>query len=315
MEQFDFSSVDINDVLLQAGHEPSYTVGDSSWYISPFREERTPSFQVRGGTVFKDWGDPSIKGGVLDLCSRLWSIPRENTREIFQRLENLASIALPKEVKEERGISVDGLEDQRKYILAEYPLNNPVLINYLSSRGIDPEVATKYTNVLVYRRPKSSKKLYGIGFPNRSGGYEFRNKFFKGSFAPKDISILASPSANGNHSAIVFEGFIDALSYLSQEEFEHGEVAFDCVVLNGIGLVHSAIEVLQPYQHVYGLLDNDHGGDLATAQLIEALPNFTDRREWIGAFNDVNEKLVDQLTRKSHRAQTPNSSRAPKITH
>lgn len=293
MERFDFDNISLECLLRRCGHEPVFEKGDSLWYLSPFRDEKRPSFQVRGN-VFTDWGTPDVKGGVLDFCSRLWNIPRSNTREIFQRLDDFMG-ANPIVTSSLRPTESRVEKEKSEKVIASYPLNNPVLMNYLLSRGVDPIIAQKYTSVLVYLSPDRTKKLFGIGFANRSGGYELRSQYTKRSFAPKDISIL--PSGNcGTKAAVVFEGFMDALSYLSQKMRNRESVNFDCVVLNGIGLARQAIDVLKNYEHVFGLLDNDVPGTTATEQLASALPNFVDSRKWLGAFNDVNEKIVDMLS-------------------
>jgi hypothetical protein len=35
------------------------------------------------------------------------------------------------------------------------------------------------------------RNYFAIGFPNRSGGYEIRNAYFKGCISPKDISVIS----------------------------------------------------------------------------------------------------------------------------
>lgn len=52
------------------------------------------------------------------------------------------------------------------------------------------------------------KRYYAVGFPNNANGLELRNPFFKGSYPPKHITLIA----NGNARCNVFEGFIDFLS-------------------------------------------------------------------------------------------------------
>lgn len=51
----------------------------------------------------------------------------------------------------------------------------------------------------------NGKWNFAIGFPNASGGYEVRNKYFKGCIAPKDITHIrqiGEPKA----TCYVFEG-------------------------------------------------------------------------------------------------------------
>lgn len=291
MKQINLEEISLDEILNKCGYTPVYQKGDSTWYHSPFREETKPSFQVRGA-LFTDWGNPDYKGGVLKLCSLLFDIPRENTKEIFLKLQEICngiSAINTTNINVHRTVE----EKEREKVVATYPLNNPLLLDYLSSRGVLPSVAQEFTRVVVYLDPSRTKKLYGIGFSNRSGGYELRSKFAKRSFAPKDISILSGGSGEKG-CAVVFEGFIDALSYISDRVRKGQSLNFTSVVLNGVGMVDKAIDELKDYKWVYGLLDNDRAGDLATSHLA-TLPNFVDSRDWLCEFKDVNEKIMSDL--------------------
>lgn len=291
MRQINLEEISIDEILSRCGHTPVYQKGGSTWYLSPFREETKPSFQVRGG-VFTDWGNPEYKGGVLKLCSLLFDIPRGNIKEIFTKLQEVYD-GIPLTDQSKIGMQRVTPEIEREKVVATYPLNNPLLLDYLSSRGVLPSVAQEFTRVVVYLDPSRTKKLYGIGFGNRSGGYELRSKYAKRSFAPKDISILNFGSTEKG-CAVVFEGFIDALSYISERVRKGQSLDFTPVVLNGVGMVDKAVEALKDYKWVYGLLDNDRAGDLATSHLA-TLPNFVDSRNWLGEFKDVNEKIMSDL--------------------
>lgn len=52
--------------------------------------------------------------------------------------------------------------------------------------------------------------VFRYRFQNLSGGYELRNRLFKGSLSPKDISLIN----NGSDTCNLFEGFIDYLSWM-----------------------------------------------------------------------------------------------------
>ena len=66
------------------------------------------------------------------------------------------------------------------------PLSSPALYSYLRQRGINTELAKRECREVRYLT--DGKPYFAVGFPNRSGGYEIRNKFFKGCIAPKDIT-------------------------------------------------------------------------------------------------------------------------------
>jgi DNA primase len=56
--------IDLVDYLATLGHHPHKISRDDHWYLSPFREEKTPSFKVnRLLNVWFDFGEG--KGGTL----------------------------------------------------------------------------------------------------------------------------------------------------------------------------------------------------------------------------------------------------------
>lgn len=60
----------------------------------------------------------------------------------------------------------------------------------------------------------NGKWNFAIGFPNASGGYEVRNKYFKGCIAPKGITHIRQ-TGEPKTTCYVFEGFMDYLSFLT----------------------------------------------------------------------------------------------------
>ena len=66
------------------------------------------------------------------------------------------------------------------------PLESPVLLSYLRDRGINTGLAKRECCEVHFEN--NGRHYYAVGFPNVRGGYEIRNKYFKGCIAPKDIS-------------------------------------------------------------------------------------------------------------------------------
>ena len=87
-------------------------------------------------------------------------------------------------------------------------LYNRVLLRYLAERGISSDVAVPNCRAVSYTL--HGKLYFAIGFRNVSDGYELRNRFFKASLSPKDISLMD----NGSYTCNLVEGFIDCLSWL-----------------------------------------------------------------------------------------------------
>lgn len=197
----DIRAVPITDFLARLGHEPKRQRGDECWYLAPYREERTASFLVnirknvwhdfgtgRGGDIFTLAGEfigsadfkeqakfiTGIWGGLAPERKTLFR-PKENGRDNPEEKECLTDIQF-------------GL------------LCNKVLLRYLEERGICSDVAMPNCKEVWYSL--QGKRYFAIGFRNRSGGYELRNRFFKGSLSPKDISLMD----NGSDTCNLFEG-------------------------------------------------------------------------------------------------------------
>ena len=72
-------------------------------------------------------------------------------------------------------------------------------------------------------------------------------------------------------------------------------VKHNYVVLNSCSMKESALEVLKTLQNqIYLCLDNDKGGDDATAFLLDALPSAIDIRNRFAPAKDVNEYLMNK---------------------
>jgi len=96
-------------------------------------------------------------------------------------------------------------------ILREMSISSLMLLSYLQKRRIPIDIAECYCLEVIYEC--NGKKYFAIGFKNNSGGYELRNRYFKGSSSPKDITTLNNAAAGPT----VFEGFINFLSFVAPD--------------------------------------------------------------------------------------------------
>src|SRR5450755_4481401 len=61
---------DLIQYLQQLGYKPSKITGQDHWYLSPFRNEKTPSFKVnRRKNLWFDFGE-GIGGTIIDFGIR-----------------------------------------------------------------------------------------------------------------------------------------------------------------------------------------------------------------------------------------------------
>lgn len=123
-------------------------------------------------------------------------------------------------------------------------------------RKIDLAVASPYLRHIRYE--VGGREYSAIGFANRAGGYELRDdRDFKGTIAPKDISVIAGETHNA--PLCIFEGFMDSLSYLTMKGKEHISPS---IVLNSVSNIHRAVAYLHEngIDSVRAFLDNDQAG-------------------------------------------------------
>lgn len=71
MDIEDIRTIPITEFLARLGHDPKRQRGDECWYLAPYREERTASFQVNvRKNVWHDFG--TGKGGdIFTLAGEL----------------------------------------------------------------------------------------------------------------------------------------------------------------------------------------------------------------------------------------------------
>ncbi|MFX1707167.1 toprim domain-containing protein [Chitinophaga sp. CC14] len=253
---------DLVDYLASLGHHPKKVQANNHWYLSPFREERTPSFRVnRKLNVWADFGDavpPGKKvsgGNLIDFAVRYHRCTVSEFLISMQSQQGLPMFAKA----ERKTLTKEELEKDKITILKDIQLSHPALLTYLQSRRISYQLATEHCREVHFRL--HDRPYFAIGFKNDAGGYELRNAHFKGSSSPKGFThIHAEQQAPG---VAVFEGFFSYLSYLSlvpQCEREDR----DSVVLNSLVFFESARPVLESYKTVDLFLDNNAPGKRIT---------------------------------------------------
>lgn len=265
--------------LDQNGFQPASKRGDNYWYISMIRDpEKRASFKV---DVNKNlWYDHGIGvgGNLIDLACKIFRT--ENVKEVIRLITGDFSSFHPQPTAQ-----VPELPSSSKLrIVKEGCIQDPRLIDYLNVRGISIEVANQHCTELTYLNRERIFK--GIGFRNQSGGYELRSKGFKSCFAPKNVSLIENDGSN----LLVFEGFMDFLSYLMLPVFHVADASF--LILNSISLVGSASEYLSAYDSKFLFLDNDPSGIKATAQIKQTFPRAIDMSLFYAGQKDLNEFLT-----------------------
>ena len=290
MQLHDIKQVSIVDYLAQTGYKPKLIKGVSYWYCSPLRAELTPSFKVNAER--NQWYDFATgdHGDIIDLVCALQHC---TTAEAMRRLAALKGVRLAPT------FSFGGTTPVRSQapsmeLIGVQAVKHPKLLLYLSERGLQPSDVSPFLSEVYYK--VSGKCFFALGFPNDAGGWELRNPYFKGCFAPKAITTI---KGTDSHKLQLFEGFIDFLSWRKL----HPEVQTDSIILNSLTLLPKLTPTLHPYPIIESLLDNDEAGDRATKQLIAAGLPIKDMRACYAPYKDINEYLI--LAEQRKKIPTP----------
>lgn len=288
----------IEEYLHSLGYSPVRRQGGSLWYKSPFRNEQEPSFKVNTErNLWYDFG-ASKGGNIIALAQELYA--SDSLPYLLERIAEQAPGVRPV------SFSFGGQPVSKPSFqqLEAVPLSSPALLSYLRQRGINTELAKRECREVRYLT--DGKPYFAVGFPNRSGGYEIRNKFFKGCIAPKDITHIRQEQPK--ETCYLFEGFMDYLSFLTlrlercpDRPDLDGQ---DYIVLNSTSNLSKAIQPLGSYGHVHCFLDNDRAGMEAVRELQKEYGlRIRDVSYIYGGYNDLNDFLCGKQSEQTERRQ------------
>jgi DNA primase len=262
--------------------QPAKKTRNGYLYRAPWREDTHPSLSVTANG--RGWHDLATgeHGSVIDLVMRC--LNTNDVRLACQEIERQA----PSSFSFSQPVKSDG-EKEKDTSFTKFEvmkLQSKGLFAYLYHRKVNIEISKQFLMEAHYSFKDSDSYLYALAYANDKGGYELRSSFYKGSTSPKGITthwlIDAAP-------VVVFEGFFDMLSFATL----CGGVKHNYIVLNSIVNKEAALEVLKTLQNqIYLCLDNDKGGDDATAFLLDALPSAVDIRKRFAPAKDVNDYLL-----------------------
>ena len=343
--------ISIRDFLARRGIQPKYERSGYGMYLSPLREERTPSFKV--DYVRNLWYDFGLgEGGTLltlvmrlERCDRYAAIRILSNGEIRQA----GSTSLSSGIYERPAVGgpspvVRPATVPALRVLSDAPLRHPALVGYLASRGIVPSVAAAFCREVRYE--VNGRAFFAVGFRNDAEGWELRSERFKGGSSPKYITTLKGCNATNDMNAVidssainatndvnaitdcpaigaiasfhagndpmacesdramsashasvmVFEGFIDFLSYLSLANNIHP--VSDTVVLNSVVNLSKAVPFLNRHSVIHAFFDNDETGRKTTSDLHRLCPRseIIDQSCFYRRYKDVNDYLIARKT-------------------
>lgn len=243
--------IDLPVLLAGLGYQAQPATRQGIWYLSPFRDEKTPSFKVwqlssgqwcwkdfgsgEGGNVIafanrmigKDTSDKGISDALAWLEKSGGGLAASRLKEATQHTKK------PQETAFERGL----------VLVKEKRITHAALLAYAANRRIPEIVLHQYCRE-IYFKGKGEKRLFGIGFPNDSGGWEVRGaignfKAFVGDH--KDITTLYGSDADPD-TIHLFEGYFDCLSKEAFSPMAENEAS---MCLNSGSLTEKAIQKIQ----------------------------------------------------------------------
>lgn len=294
-----FNSISLEEVLLSLGHLPTKQNEKEAWYLNPFATESQASFKVDKRINAWYLYSEGLGGNNTDFMKRYLNTSVNEVLDWAQK-QNFSSFHQQPQIKKaEPNYRIDEI----------LKIQNPNLKRYLQERGLSPKI---YDYIREVRFTVGEKKLYAIGFENLSGGFELRNSFYKGSLLKKDISIInlncglhdkSSVEFKNIKSASVFEGFMDALSFIEMKKSFTGDI----LVMNSIALLNKSIEHLRNYPNVNLFLDNDTAGIKCKSHILKFFPEAKDHSGSYSNHKDLNEFLI-------HRIKNDKAKKSEKTT-
>lgn len=176
--------------------------------------------------------------------------------------------------------------------LFSYPLKN-----YLQEdRKINIDIAKVHIKEIVYKHVEKNINFYGVGF--RSGDtWVIRRKQFKGFLSKSaDITLIDNKTDN----ILLFEGFIDFLSYLTAKRIKQPQSSV--IVLNSAIFMNRAIDFIKENDNIKSIdyfRDRDETGEQSLDRLEKALNNviIRDKSEVYPNHKDLNEWLIHEYSR------------------
>lgn len=270
--------------MSQLGHEPAARKGTRLWYKSPLRHEQTPSFKVE--TTLNCWYDFGLGrgGNIIDMATELYQ--STDLRHLMRCIANSYPVPSVQTVASSFPQRHSAPSMERFEVM---PLEHRALVAYLQERGIPAHIAKANCKEVHYSI--NGKPYFAVAFANVSGGWELRNRYFKGCRRRKDISYLPWARDGPSTECVVFEGFIDYLSALTLDIISEA----DAIMLNSVVNVHKAVPYLKGYTAINCYLDNDNAGKTALSELAAKYGSAViDRSTLYSEFNDLNEYLTHQ---------------------
>lgn len=299
------NQIDLVNYLEKLGFQPQKIRGNDYWYLSPLRDEKTPSFKVN--RKMNVWYDHAIgKGGTLVDFGKLFY--RCTVKDLLTKLETekASNFSFHPLSSGAAGEKKEAYKATGKiHVISSRAITDPALREYLESRQIPLPIANQFCHEVSFEL--YDKKHLAIGFKNDSGGYELRNAYFKGSSTPKQPRLIR---LKDEKELTVFEGFFNFLSFQTLQQSNNKPAITlpnfhsSSFVLNSLSFFEKSRELMEQYDSIQLFLDRDQMGQKCTQQALQWSTKYQDQSRHYEQFKDLNEFLIkskDLELRQSRR--------------
>ena len=302
-EKKQLHSISIVEIMAHFGKRLDHT--RSGLYFSPFRDERTPSFHIdEAKNTWYDYGT-SEGGSLFDFVCKFVNISRG---EVYDWLASFRNMVPESEYQEVIAPMLQRKPQSSRIVIdsASHTFTRYKLIEYANERAISKEVLEKYCEEIIYHVDSApDRQFYAIGFKNNSDGYVLRSSISK-RCSSSDITTLGSDGQKTqdvtSDKVLVFEGFMDFLSWITDVKQETPQ--YDCCILNSVSNVARALPWIMEHQNIAAFMDNDDAGRETLQKIMDCASESThdvcvyDMSKLYEGYNDLNEKLSDELSKK-----------------
>ncbi len=270
----DSKNINLADYLQSLGYTPHKRQGNQLWYYSPFRKEHTPSFKINlNRNEWYDFGTGE-HGDIVDFVKILYNT---DVSKALQIISGRVAFIPTNSFSLHRQENSPGFED-----IKVRPLTNPALIQYLNERKVHIPFAEQLCEEVYYK--VNGKPYFAIGFENDKGGFTLRNKYSQ-NCTSSDITTFDKGKAH----CVVFEGFIDYLSFLTIKG--KPSIESNVVILNSVNNLNKATEFLKQHGTIYTFLDNDDAGRKCLNEIRKLDVTVSDQSKMYNGYKDMNDYL------------------------
>ena len=303
-EKQTLQSISIVEIMAHMGKN---LYNQKGLYYSPFRDESNPSFHI--DAVNNRWYDFGTYegGGLFEFVCKIAGITRGEVYDWLASFRNMIPESEYKEVIEK----AKKVKTSRIIVdSASHTFTRRKLVEYAQARAVSKEILERYCEEVIYHIDSYPQKQYfAIGFKNNDGGYVLRSSLTKKCTSSAMTTL--SPEGNltdkvGSDKVVVFEGFMDFLSWISSVQQETPQ--YDCCILNSVSNIEKALPWITAHKNIAAFMDNDEAGRNTLQKIIENVPEDAgkvcvyDMAKLYEGYNDLNEKLSDELSSKDEHS-------------